>query len=172
MNLNQWIDYGRDLAVKHEDLLHQDEKGRRTFALVDIEEMFSDTSGLEGDTVLRWALPTFVLSDPGGNPHEVYQAAFLVLCKKRRGDSISFTDAVIKAKSISDDIIARMLRDAEEEVDLFMGADSLEELKVSGVAMKNEADGSYNGWLTTLTFMNFFTKEAKNCDGTSKWTDL
>lgn len=175
MNLQEWINYGQDLAEKHREILHQDATGKRAFAVVDVEEAFGDVKGYDNDVLVRWMIPTYQLNDPGGNPQKTYEAGFIILVKHSRGITTSYLDAIRKAERISDEIIARMRHDSLMDESLFASdGDNVGELSVTGVPIKGGADMSYSGWIVTLSINTYFNTCAgdKDVNGLTQWTDL
>jgi len=97
MNIKTWIDYGRELAEKHPDILHQDAANKRAFQVFDVEDAFGDLKSLTGDVIVRWLIPTYAVQDPGGSPLKNYSSGFIILVKHRRGQVDDFIEAIAKA---------------------------------------------------------------------------
>lgn len=169
MNIKTWIDYGRELAEKHPDILHQDAANKRAFQVFDVEDAFGDLKSLTGDVIVRWLIPTYAVQDPGGSPLKNYSSGFIILVKHRRGQVDDFIEAIAKAERISDEFLARIRYDSQEDSLLFLGGeDSLDEMQIIGNPLKGGGDSSYSGWITILNIMSPFESDCVE----GKWTDL
>jgi hypothetical protein len=172
MNLEKWLLYGETLAASHPDIMHDNSYGKKSFAVVDVEEAFGDLKSLTGEVVLRWIIPTWTKVDVGGNPRDLFNAGFLVLVRHKRGDSPSYIKAIVKAQKIADEIVSRINYESKLYVDMFAGSsDVFDDMQINGTPLKAEGDAAYSGWLVTLAVWDF----ANDCvvvDGQSKWLDL
>lgn len=160
MNIIDWVEYGRNLATKHKEILHQDAVNKRAFQVMDVEDAFGDIHSLTGDIIVRWLIPTYQIEDPGSSPYKNYSVGFIILCKHRRGQVDDYIDAIGKAERISDEFLARIRYDSQEDSALFSGGeDSFDEMNIVGNPLKGSGDSSYSGWITVFRIMSQFESD-------------
>jgi hypothetical protein len=171
MLLEDYIEYFKNIAVTHPDLLHEDDLGKRIFALTIEQALSNFRSGFkEKGFYMRPILYTYsVEGNKADDPRKKPMGGFIVARYHRPGKFEEYIEALSQSERIVDDILERINADSLNGHPLFYGSqDTLTDIEIT--PSPYSGDVNYSGWLCTFTFHNFFRACLEHPDSPA-WTD-